>query len=120
MIIFSLGKFLPFKAPLSSRYDQDIPEGNKFDIPMLLNYVEAMQLRVGLVVDLTKTDRFYDKRSLTELGIGHYKLKCEGYVASKLCVREGYVHNYNVYTWAVVLMHEVGCEFSSVLVRSQY
>lgn len=83
---------MPFKAPLSSRYDQDIPEGNKFDIPMLLNYVEAMQLRVGLVVDLTKTDRFYDKRSLTELGIGHYKLKCEGYVASKLCVREGYVH----------------------------
>lgn len=72
------GKFIPFKAPLSSRYDQDIPEGDKFDIPMLLSYVEAMQLRLGLVVDLTKTDRFYDKRTLTEFGIGHYKLKCEG------------------------------------------
>ena len=72
------GKFFPFKAPLSSRYDQDIPEGNRFDIPMLLGYVEAMQLRMGLVIDLTKTDRFYDKRSLTELGIGHFKLKCEG------------------------------------------
>lgn len=69
---------MPFKAPLSSRYDQDISEGNKFDIPMLLSYVEAMQLRMGLVIDLTKTDRFYDKRSLTELGIGHYKLMCEG------------------------------------------
>lgn len=73
-----LGKFLPFKAPLSSRYDHDVSEGNRFDVTMLLSYVEAMQLRMGLVVDLTKTDRFYDKRSLTELGIGHYKLKCEG------------------------------------------
>ena len=51
---------------------------NKFDIPMLLSYVETMELRMGLVVDLTKTDRFYDKRDLTEVGIGHYKLKCEG------------------------------------------
>ncbi len=69
---------MPFKTPLSSQYDQDIPESNRFDIRMLLNYVEATQLRMGLVVDLTKTDRFYDKRDLTELGIGHYKLKCEG------------------------------------------
>lgn len=73
-----LEKFLPFKTPLSSRYDCDIPEGNKFDIPMLLSYMEAMQLQMGLVIDLTKTDRFYDKRSLTEKGIGHYKLRCEG------------------------------------------
>ena len=72
------GRFIPFKTPLSSRYDEDVPEGNKFDIAMLMSYVESMQLRMGLVVDLTKTDRFYDKRSLTEVGIGHYKLKCEG------------------------------------------
>jgi len=45
---------------------------------MLLSSVECMQMRMGLVVDLTKTDRFYDKRMLTEIGIGHYKLKCEG------------------------------------------
>ena len=43
-----------------------------------MSYVEDMQLRMGLVVDLTKTDRYYDKRALTEVGIGHYKLKCEG------------------------------------------
>ena len=81
IIIKFAGKFLPFKSPLSSRYDKDIPEGNKFDIPMLLQYAEAMQLQMGLVIDLTKTDRFYDKRSLTERGIGHYKLKCEGLVS---------------------------------------
>ena len=73
-----LGKFVPFKVPLSSQYDQYIPDGDKFDIPMFLEYMKTLQLHVGLVVDLTKTDRFYDKRSLAEAGIGHYKLKCEG------------------------------------------
>ena len=77
--VWVVGKFLPFKTPLSSRYS-DIPEGNKFDISMLLSYMEAMRLQMGLVIDLTKTDRFYDKRSLTERGIGHYKLRCEGLV----------------------------------------
>ncbi len=76
--VWNLGRFLPFKTPLSSRYDEDVPEANKFDISMLLSSVEGLQLRMGLVVDLTKTDRFYDKRALTEIGIGHYKLKCEG------------------------------------------
>lgn len=79
-VVVLSGKFLPFKTPLSSRYDKEIPEGNKFDIVMLLSYVEAMQLHMGLVIDLTKTDRFYDKRTLTEKGIGHYKLMCEGFV----------------------------------------
>ncbi len=53
---------------------------------MLLSYMDAMQLHMGLVIDLTKTDRFYDKRSLTEKGIGHYKLKCEGLVVDYFLV----------------------------------
>ena len=47
---------------------------------MLVGYIAALGLRVGVVIDLTKTDRFYDKRELLEQGIGHYKLKCEGFV----------------------------------------
>ena len=75
-----LGKFLPFKTPLSSRYDVEIPEGDRFDVDMLVTYVAGMQLRMGLVVDLTKTDRFYDKRTLAQYNIGHHKLQCEGCV----------------------------------------
>lgn len=46
---------------------------------MLVMYVEAMQLRMGLVIDLTKTGRYYDKRELVDhRNIGHYKLQCEG------------------------------------------
>lgn len=73
------GKFLPFKTPLSSRYDAEVPEDKRFDVAMLVSYVESLQLRLGLVVDLTKTDRFYDKRSLAQFSICHHKLQCEGY-----------------------------------------
>ena len=33
---------------------------------------------MGLVVDLTKTDRYYDKRELIHNSIGHHKIICEG------------------------------------------
>ena len=78
-VLLTVGKFLPFKTPLSSQYDAEVPEENRFGVPMLIMYMEAMHLRMGLVVDLTKTDRYYDKRELTnERNIGHYKLQCEG------------------------------------------
>ena len=47
---------------------------------MLIDLVTARQLKMGLVIDLTKTNRFYDKAELVEPGVRHYKLKCEGYV----------------------------------------
>ena len=76
---FYSGKFIPFKTPLSSRYDGEIPEENRFGIDMIVSYVASQGLRMGLVVDLTKTDRFYDKRNLADYNIGHHKLQCEGY-----------------------------------------
>ena len=45
---------------------------------MLVSYVESMGRRMGLVVDLTKTDRYYDKRELMDRNIGHHKIVCEG------------------------------------------
>ena len=76
------GKFLPFKTPLSSRYDPELPEDARFNIDMIVSYVEGKQLRMGLVVDLTKTDRFYDKQTLLDRSIGYHKLQCEGFVRS--------------------------------------
>ncbi len=72
------GKFLPFKTPLGSRYDQDIPEDCRFNVEMLVSFVQALERRMCLVIDLTKTERFYDKRELMDNHIRHYKLKCEG------------------------------------------
>ena len=82
-----LGKFLPFKTPLDSRYDSRISKGDRFQFKMLVDSVAAKLLKMGLVIDLTKTYQFYYKAELDGLQIVHYKLKCEGYVG--VCATEG-------------------------------
>ena len=52
----SLGKFLPFKTPLSGNF-VDMREDCQFSPAMLLEAVDGRGLTLGLVVDLTKTDR---------------------------------------------------------------
>ena len=41
-------------------------------------------MRLGLVIDLTKTSRFYDKREVEKAGIKHVKMQCEGSVKKDL------------------------------------
>lgn len=72
-------KFLAFKTPLGPRYDDDIPEANRFQLPMLFAYLQSLKVRLGLVIDLTKTSRFYDKREVEKAGIKHVKMQCEGH-----------------------------------------
>ena len=78
MLVRTAGRFLAFKTPLSSEYDRELKEEHRFHVSMLISYVEAAQQRMGLVVDLTKTDRYYDKRELLQHSIGHHKIICEG------------------------------------------
>lgn len=72
-------KFLAFKTPLGPRYDVDIPEANRFQLPMLFAYLQSLKVRLGLMIDLTNTTRFYDKLEVEKSGIHHVKLKCKGH-----------------------------------------
>ena len=71
-------KFLAFKTPLSEQYD--VPDESLFSPAMLLSLTCQPPHKLGLIIDLTKTDRFYDKRDVLNSDVGYYKLKCEGYV----------------------------------------
>ncbi|XP_077869610.1 mRNA-capping enzyme-like [Saccoglossus kowalevskii] len=73
------GTFLPFKTPLSSRYDDQIPEENRFGLDMLFLYLSSMKLKMGLLIDLTNTTRFYDKSIVESKGMKHVKLQCRGF-----------------------------------------
>ena len=37
-------------------------------------------MKLGLIIDLTNTNRFYDKAEVENRGIGHVKLRCQGLV----------------------------------------
>ncbi|XP_030830512.1 mRNA-capping enzyme [Strongylocentrotus purpuratus] len=72
------GKFLPFKTPLGPKYNDSIPEENRFDTSMLFAYMNSRQVKLGWVFDLTNTNRFYDKDEIEKNGARHIKLPCRG------------------------------------------
>lgn len=73
-----IGKFLPFKTPLDSRYDDQVPEANRFTVDMLLNSLKMKRMKLGLVINLCNTDRFYDSNQFEEQDCKFVTLRCKG------------------------------------------
>ncbi|XP_027032874.1 mRNA-capping enzyme isoform X1 [Tachysurus fulvidraco] len=73
------GKFLPMKTMLGPRYDDNVPEENRFHPSMLSNYLKSLKVKMGLLVDLTNTTRFYDRADIEKEGIKYIKLQCKGH-----------------------------------------
>lgn len=72
-------KFLAFKTPLSSAFDNQVPEECRFTVDMLILSLKSQRLKLGLWIDLTNTSRFYDKKSLEAYGCKYLKLQCRGH-----------------------------------------
>ncbi len=73
-------RFLAFKVPLSSNFDESVPINFRWSINKLLDQVSRNGLgNLGLIIDLTNTYRFYNgKAEVERLGIGYCKLMCKG------------------------------------------
>jgi len=72
-------KFLPFKVPLKSRYDPDVPEEYRFPPKMMFDHAKRYKKKIGLWIDLTKTDRYYDQSVVEENECTYLKLACKGH-----------------------------------------
>ncbi|XP_014209995.1 mRNA-capping enzyme [Copidosoma floridanum] len=72
-------KFLAFKTPLSSKYNDQVSEECRFTVAMLLALLKSERLKLGLWIDLTNTSRFYDKKEVEKNGVRYLKLQCRGY-----------------------------------------
>ncbi|KFD51829.1 hypothetical protein M514_07356 [Trichuris suis] len=73
------GIFLPFKTPLSHKYDKVVPEENRFYPSMVLKADDLGGKKIGLWIDLTNTRRFYDKKEIEDAGVEYVKLNCKGF-----------------------------------------
>ncbi|GAB1610713.1 mRNA-capping enzyme [Argonauta hians] len=74
-----VGKFLPFKTPLDSKYNSLIADKFKFDVSLLFGSVKHYNMKIGLWIDLTNTDRFYDNSTVEKEDCNYFKLKCRGH-----------------------------------------
>ncbi|XP_032829539.2 mRNA-capping enzyme [Petromyzon marinus] len=72
-------RFLPLKTMLSTRYDDQVPEECRFNPSMLSVYLKSRKVEMGVLIDLTNTNRFYDKKEIEDAGITYFKLYCRGH-----------------------------------------
>ena len=72
-------RFLAFKTPLDSRYDDQIPVEFRFTPDMLFQSMRAHKVKIGLWIDLTNTDRFYNKKIVEDNECKYVKLSCKGH-----------------------------------------
>lgn len=72
------GKFLPFKTPLDDKFNRELKPTELFTPQMLIKSQKDANQRIGLWIDLTKTNRYYDKRMVEQAGITYCKLSCDG------------------------------------------
>lgn len=75
-------RFLPFKVPLSTNFNPNVPSECRFHMSMVIDSFKKNQYKgkLGLVIDLTNTDRFYDVDSEVKgKGIKHVKMNCKGH-----------------------------------------
>uniref|UniRef100_A0A8P4K2P3 mRNA-capping enzyme n=1 Tax=Dicentrarchus labrax TaxID=13489 RepID=A0A8P4K2P3_DICLA len=64
---------------LGPRYDDQVAEENRFHPSMLSNYLKSLKVKMGLLVDLTNTTRFYDRTEIEKDGVKYMKLPCKGH-----------------------------------------
>lgn len=70
------GRFVPFKTPLDDKFEGEISDpALMFPPSMLLDSFP----NIGLWINLTFTDRFYDRQEIESRGIVFKKLSCRGH-----------------------------------------
>lgn len=72
-------KFMAFKTPLSSRFDDDVPPKCRFAPSMVFDACRTNKVKLGLWIDLTNTKRFYDKKEIESRDCKYMKLNCRGH-----------------------------------------
>ncbi|XP_016502326.2 uncharacterized protein LOC107820538 isoform X1 [Nicotiana tabacum] len=74
----NIGFIIPSKVPLSESFDKNIPLGERYTPKELIDKQRCLGREIGLVVDLTNTDRYYPESDWTSHDIRHVKIRCPG------------------------------------------
>ncbi|VDM55420.1 unnamed protein product, partial [Angiostrongylus costaricensis] len=75
-------RFVPFKTPLDKSFfkgKHDLSRNEHFDVHRIVSFARQAGKTIGMVVDLTNTDRYYNKTEWSVYGIKYLKMKCPGH-----------------------------------------
>ncbi|XP_065852096.1 uncharacterized protein [Euphorbia lathyris] len=69
---------IPSKVPLGEAYHDCIPPGRRYSFKQVIHQQRVLQRKLGLVIDLTNTSRYYTTGDLKKEGIKYVKIQCRG------------------------------------------
>ncbi|KDO42151.1 hypothetical protein CISIN_1g005672mg [Citrus sinensis] len=72
------GCIIPSKVPLSEFFNDCIPPGKRYSFKQVIHQLRVLGRKLGLVIDLTNTTRYYPTSDLKKEGIKHVKIQCKG------------------------------------------
>ncbi|XP_023637159.1 mRNA-capping enzyme [Capsella rubella] len=73
-----IGCIIPSKVPLSESYNEHVPPGKRYSFKQVVRNQRISGRKLGLVIDLTNTTRYYPTLELKKDGIKHVKIACRG------------------------------------------
>ncbi|XP_057666102.1 mRNA-capping enzyme-like [Diorhabda carinulata] len=69
--------FMPLKTPLSRRYN--VSPKDEYPIQEIFKRAKYNKVHIGLWIDLTNTDRYYNKEDIEHMDCQYVKLSCPGH-----------------------------------------
>ncbi|XP_035544420.1 mRNA-capping enzyme-like isoform X1 [Juglans regia] len=69
---------IPSKVPLSEYYNGYVAPGKRYSFKQVIQQQRVLGRKLGLVIDLTNTSRYYPASDLKKEGIKHVKIQCKG------------------------------------------
>ncbi|KAL1330927.1 hypothetical protein HN51_048165 [Arachis hypogaea] len=69
---------IPSKVPLGESFNDCIAPGKRYSFKQVIHQMRVLGRKLGLVIDLTNTTRYYPVSDLKKEGIKHVKIQCRG------------------------------------------
>uniref|UniRef100_A0A5B6Z2J7 mRNA guanylyltransferase n=1 Tax=Davidia involucrata TaxID=16924 RepID=A0A5B6Z2J7_DAVIN len=69
---------IPSKVPLGESFNDYIVPGKRYSARQVFHQQRVLGRKLGLVIDLTNTDRYYQPSDFKKEGIKHVKIHCKG------------------------------------------
>ncbi|CAA0827503.1 mRNA capping enzyme family protein [Striga hermonthica] len=69
---------VPSKVPLGEAYNDDVPPGKRYSFRQVIHQQRVLGRKLGLVIDLTNSSRYYNVNDFKNGGMKHVKIACKG------------------------------------------
>ncbi|XP_075087267.1 mRNA-capping enzyme subunit alpha isoform X5 [Nicotiana tabacum] len=73
-----IGRIIPSKVPLDETFNDCVLPGKRYSLRQVLHQQKVLGRKLGMVIDLTNTTRYYSSSEWRKEDIKHVKIPCKG------------------------------------------